>query len=559
MPENTDCVEKESGGNRGKTSEGTESGVSRRDALKMSATAAAVGLTGISAMTGSAAATERQGISFDRVVNAVDDLGLDPDGDEPIDSAIEETIEEGDYLIEFPPGTYYWEDTVDESDVNNWGIRGLGDDPTDVRFVSEDGAGKFLLKTNGGEGILVENVAIDYGFDREGSLGLMLKADDGLRVQDLHFVGFKPTQGEGAVENLSPQALDSDGQAIVDGLVCTGPTDIAPHGHLDGDVNTSCVWLGERHVGELLVRNSHIENAGTNAIYARESAGDVKIEDSLFVNNNQTALRIGGSGSYVKGCRFVVDTDNATEENDGEFINPHAVTWETGERGETGGYIEDCDFVYESAPAKTAAAVWIDGSAGEMAIRDSRFRMDADGVAAIRADDPRDPRLGDTASKPWGVTLENVSITGSSSGSHPAVFVNNRDGSAIRDCCLQLTGNRDGIYLRNSDDSVVENTNVNVEGEATTFAGSDVSTEDISHSDSCPVPDDSFSIDDETETETPTDDETETETPTDDESESETPTDDESESETETEASTETETETEPETPTKTETETDDE
>ncbi|MFC6825404.1 hypothetical protein [Halopelagius fulvigenes] len=525
----------------------------------MSATAAAVGLAGVGAMTGSAAAdADQHGISFDRVVDAVDDLGLDPDGDEPIDSALDETIEEGNVLIEFPPGTYYWEDTVAESNVNNWGIRGLGDHPTDVRFVSDDGASKFLLKTRGGEGILVENLAIDYGFDRSGSLGLMLKAHDNLLVRDVHFVGFKPTQDDGAVENLSPQALDPDGRVVVDGLVCTGPTDIAPHGHLEGDVNTSRVWLGSKHVGELLVRNSHIENAGTNAIYARESAGDVKIEDSLFVNNNQTSLRIGGSGSYVQGCRFVVDTDNATEENVGEFINPHAITWETGERGETGGYIADCDFIYKSAPAKTAAAVWVDGSAGEMAIRDSRFRIDADGVAAIRVDDPRDPRLGETASKPWGVTLENVSITGSSSGSHPAVFINNRDGSTIRDSCLQLTGNREGIYLRNSDDSVIENTNLNVDGATTIFAGSDVSTSGITNSESCPVPDDSFSIDDEAETddetETETDDETETET----DDETETETDDETETETDDEAETETPTddEAEIETPADDETET---
>ncbi|RDI70368.1 hypothetical protein DWB78_00775 [Halopelagius longus] len=477
---------------------GDKSGLKRRDALKMSATAAAVGLTGAGAMASSAAASaERYGISFDRVVNAVDDLGLDPDGDEPIDSAIDRTTEEGDYLIEFPPGTYYWEDSVTESGLDNWGIRGLGDDPTDVKFVSEEGAAKFLLKTNGGDGILVENVAIDYGSDWEGSLGLMLKADDNLRVQDLHFVGYNPTQSHGTVDNLSPQILDPDGKAVVDGLVRTGPTDIASHGHIGGDVNEGCVWLGGKHVGELVIRNTHIENSGTNAIYARKSPGDVKVEDSLFVNNNQTSLRIGGRGSYVKGCRFVVDTDNATEENRGEFINPHAIVWETDNRGESGGYIVHCDFIYKSAPAKTTAAVWVDGTAGRMAIRKSRFQMDADDVAAIRIDDPEDPRLGITASKPWFSILNNVSITGSSSGSEPAVFIDNRNNSTISNSCFQLTGDRDAIRFRNSDGSVIKNTTINVDGEATIFDDSDVSTEDISHSGSCPVPEDSFHIGDE--------------------------------------------------------------
>jgi hypothetical protein len=476
---------------------GDKSLLNRRDALKMGAAAAAVGLTGAGAMTGSAAgATERYGISFDRVVNAVTDLGLDPNGNEPIDRAVSRTIERGDVLIEFPPGTYYWEDTVAERGVRNWGIRGLGDHPTDVRFVSDEGASQFLLKTNGGRGILVENFAVDYGFDRYGSLGLLLKADDDLRVQDVHFVGFNPTTGNGAVDNLSPQALDSDGRVVVDGLVRTGPTDITSHGHLGNDSNDGCIWLGDKHVGELVIRNCHIENTGTNAIYARKPTGDVKVENSLFVNNNQTSLRIGGGGCHVKGCRFVVDTENATDENGGEFINPHAIMWETGDRGDKGGYIEDCDFIYKSGPSKTTAAVWVDGSAGEMAIRDSRFQIDADDVGAIRIDDPADPRLGDTGERPWGVTLDGVSVTGGSSGSAPAVVIENRDDSVIRNSCLQLTGNRDGIYLGDSDGSVIENTNVTVKGQATIFDGSSVSTSGITRSESCPVPNDSSPVGD---------------------------------------------------------------
>ncbi|MFC6825402.1 twin-arginine translocation signal domain-containing protein [Halopelagius fulvigenes] len=496
MSDKTVGSEKERGDpeNRDRTVDGDGFGLNRRDALKMSATAAAVGLTGLSAMTGSAAAdANRHGISFERVVNAVDDLGLDPNGNEPIDSAIDETIEEGDVLIEFPPGTYFWEDTVAESNVNNWGIRGLGDDPTDVRFVSEKGTAKFLLKTNGGDGILIENLAIDYGFDHSGNLGLMLKADDNLRVQDVRFVGFNPTQSNGTVDNLSPQALDPDGQAIVDGLVRIGPTEIASHGHLGGDVNEGCVWVGDKHVGELIIRNSRIENTGTNAIYARKPTGSVKVEDSLFVNNNQTSIRIGGKHSYVRGCRFVVDTDNAKETNVGEFINPHAIIWETDNRGEAGGYIGDCEFIYRSAPAKTAAAVRIDGSAGRMAIYNSQFRMDADGVAAIRADDPKDPRLGITPEEPWAVTLGNVSVTGSSSGPYPAISIENRNGSTIRNSCLHLTGDRDGILIRNCDNSVIRNTNINVDGEATIFEGSDVSTSGITNSGSCPAPGDSSS------------------------------------------------------------------
>ncbi|WP_193362441.1 hypothetical protein [Halogranum rubrum] len=464
--------------------------LNRRDVLAMGAAAAATTGLGSAGLSGtvSAASAERYGIQFGTVVNAVEDLGMDPNGNEPIDDALQQTMDDEDTLVEFPPGTYFLKNDHAEGSLNNWGIRGLGDKPSDVRFVSESGASQFLIRTGGGNGILVENLTIDYGDDKEGSLGLLLKANDNLRVQDVEFAGFNPTSGNGAVDNLSPQIIDEGGTAIVDGLVRTGPTDITSHGHLGNDSNDGCVWLGEKHVGELIIRNSHIENTGTNAIYARRCTGDVKVENCLFKNNNQTSLRIGGSGCYVKGCDFVVDATETPDENGGELINPHGIIWETGPRGDKGGYIENCNFVYRNAPSKTAAAVWVDGSAGGMAIRNSRFELGADDIAAVRIDDPTDPRLGDTGARPWGVELDGVSVTGSSSGSNPAIQVDNRNGSVVRNSCLQLTGNRDGIALRNSDNSTVEDTNVNVSGQATIFGDSQVSTSNITSGDSCPAP-----------------------------------------------------------------------
>ncbi|EJN57954.1 hypothetical protein [Halogranum rubrum] len=465
-----------------------ESLLNRRTVLKMGAAAAAAGL-GSAGLTGTAAAeTERHGIQFGTVVNAVDDLGMDPNGNEPIDDALQQTMDDEDTLVEFPPGTYLVEDDHAEGSLNNWGIRGLGDVASDVRFVSEPGSSKHLIRTGGGDGILIENVALHYGNDEEGSLGLLLKANDNLRVRYVEFMGFNPTAGNGAVDNLSPQIIDEDGTAIVEGVVRKGPTDITSHGHLGNDSNEGCIWLGEKHVGELIIRDSHIENTGTNAIYARRCTGDVKVENCLFKNNNQASLRIGGDGCHVKDCDFVVDTDDVPNSNGGELINPHSIVWETGPRGDKGGAIENCNFVYRNAPSKTAAAVWVDGSAGEMAIRNSRFELEADDVAAIRIDDPTDPRLGETGARPWGVEIDGVSVTGSSSGSDPAIRVDNRDGSVVRNSCLQLTGEREGIALRNSDARVVD-TNINVSELTGLLDESGVSTSNLTNEASCPAPD----------------------------------------------------------------------
>jgi hypothetical protein len=427
----------------------------------------------------------RYGISFDRVVNAVDDLGMDPTGMTPIDAALAGVLTNGT-LVEFPAGTYFLRDSVEVAYVARWGVRGLGDAPTDVRFVSTPGEGKQLVKIDDGEGLLVENVAFDYSEVREGSLGLVLKARDGLRVQDVHFVGFNPNVEEGGVVNLSPQALSPTGRAVVDGLVRTGPTDIRPHRHLPGPANEpGIVWLGKRHRGTLVVRNSHLENGGENGIYASRTSGKVHVENSFFKNNNQASLRIGGSGSHVKNCRFVVDTENAHPDNENGFINPHCILWETGQRGLSGGRIEGCSFVYKSVPKTPLVAVWADGSAGAFTIENTRFTIDVPGVQAVRADDPRTPRLGRTAATPWDVTLTNVLVEGSGSGVVPIVQIDGRPNSTLDNCCLSVSNVTSAVRLTNSPGSSLRNINVSGRGKWLSGRQSDLVVQNVSYDPVC--------------------------------------------------------------------------
>ncbi|MFC6793240.1 right-handed parallel beta-helix repeat-containing protein [Halobaculum halobium] len=401
-------------------------------------------------------------------------------------------------LVEFPPGEYLVNEQYSGS-VDNWGMRGLGDAPDDVRFVTDDNDGLRILNLYDSSDIVIENLSLDYG-DDDGSMGLNFKVTDGLQVHGVHFLGFNPTDGNGAVDNLNPQVVDPDGTAVVDGVVRKGPTDITSHGHLGDDANEGFMWMGSRHEGTLYIRNCHIENTGTNGVYVRGCPGDIRVENCLFRNNNQTSFRIGGDGCYIKNTRFEIDTDNANPDNGGEYINPNAILFETGDRGESGGYLENCDFVYESAPSKTKAAIRVDGSGSDMEIRGCRFQMNVDDVQAILVDDPTEARLGDTAERPWEVHLDGVSVTGSGSLSNPAVEIHNRDGTTIRNSCLYMTGNTDGILLQDSDDSVIEDTNVNVTGQATIFDDSSVDTTNVTHTDTCPVPGDDSTFESSTTT-----------------------------------------------------------
>lgn len=83
--------------------------LNRRSYMKLSAAAAAA--MGTAAATGTAAAaTSRHGISFDRVVNAVDDLGWDPGGNQEIDVPTDDGL-----LIEVPAGEYVFRGSGDNN------------------------------------------------------------------------------------------------------------------------------------------------------------------------------------------------------------------------------------------------------------------------------------------------------------------------------------------------------------------------------------------------------------------------------------------------------------
>lgn len=69
------------------------------------------------------------------VLNAVEDLGMDPTGHEPIDEVLDETYDDHT-AIEFPPGEYLVTREHDwDRGVENFRLVGLGKSHKDVQFV----------------------------------------------------------------------------------------------------------------------------------------------------------------------------------------------------------------------------------------------------------------------------------------------------------------------------------------------------------------------------------------------------------------------------------------
>jgi len=465
--------------------------LNRRNYLKAGGASLAIGASIIPGTT--SAASVRQGIQFQSVINAVDDLGMDPTGNSAIDSKLQRSLNRGNELIEFPPGEYLVTDGAVTGSVTNWGILGLGSDPTAVRFLHTSGNGLVVVKTNGGRGQLVENVTMDYSRQKSGTIGLYLRGNDNVNVIDVHFVGFNPTTNRGDTTNLTVQAFDPNGEALAEGIVRTGPSTIASHQSQGPPSNSAFFWLGDRHRGTLKIKDWHIENTGGNGIYASRTSGTVQVEDSLFVNNNQSSVRISGADSYCRNCVFIIDTHNDHPDNEyaeGDYINPNAMMWESGNEGNSGALIEGCDFVFRSRPnnRRTLRAVRGLGNIGDFEVRDTRFLLDTANTMAVFAQNPENPSFGSTASRPWNVTLDSVSITGSADASSGAVELYNRAGSVITNSCLHLTGNQNGIVITDSQNCRIEDTNINVGGQETVFSNSTVETSNLTSNESCPAP-----------------------------------------------------------------------
>ena len=116
------------------TSPNEKSLLKRRDYLRLSATATAVGAGSGAVLRGSVVATSPSEHSFDRVVDAVDDLGMDPTGEEAIDDILSDEIP-ADTLVEFPSGEYLVTDAVETDAVKRFGIGESDATSGDVRFV----------------------------------------------------------------------------------------------------------------------------------------------------------------------------------------------------------------------------------------------------------------------------------------------------------------------------------------------------------------------------------------------------------------------------------------
>ncbi|WP_311173545.1 right-handed parallel beta-helix repeat-containing protein, partial [Halobellus ordinarius] len=461
----------------------------RRGYLKMAGAAVAT----VAATTGtvaSAAGATRRGIEFDRVVDAVDDLGLDSTGGTAVNDQLESALTEGT-LVRFPEGEYKFDDTL-FLEADRVGFLGEGD----ARFRPTDGFSDLLITyVDPPDEVLFENIDIDMRADGT-TTGLRIFCRNHFHIQDTEFLGRGLTHDSGQVSAFILGVASESGRGVLRNAVAKKGSRIDGYAGGNGRIG---IWVGWSNKGTVRIENCDFREFGNNGTYTSRTPGQVEIVNSYFLNNNAANVRIGGEGSYVENCTIEFDMEKYTGPELGDLSSgfglrgihiDQGVQLEGAESIPAGAEVRDCEVIGRNAPFGIAL-VNLSPQGRSLTLKNTRLKVDIDKMWAVRRGRPGAIAWREyqrTPPEPHWIRMENVSITGSAA-SRETIRLVGADGCVIRNCCINQTGiNRDGVYIVDSDNCVVEDSTIDVTGDAIDLENSTVDTASITREGSCPLP-----------------------------------------------------------------------
>ena len=447
--------------------------ISRRNYLKVGAASAAVGASALGAVgsgTADAQSTTTRGITFSKVLHAVDDLGMDPTGQQPID---DDFVVDDDTLIVFPSGTFRAGKHVyiGSNAVTNYGWKAAdGAEPVIVPSTDTGGsAGRLRWWHRGGGNYLLEGLTFDY--TKSGYGGMIC-----MGAQTGRFV-CKDVTIKGPMPDGCALAFRFQGASGTTGIVENVKLE---DGIESGAGNCMGMFVPQEHAGEVTIRDCTVAKFNNNGLYASGpggpsgNGGHTHVEGGEFCNNNVSNVRLGTDESYAKNVSVVVDRATTY----GSYGVDARGIWCWYESPT----IEGCDLTHTGDSSGDAPITVSHG--GSPTVTDTRIKLDSDGYQA---------GVLLTESADNGSSFDSVSVTGSMSGKD-AVLDESAGGTDYSNCCIYMPkSGQDGIRLTGGGGYSVTDTNINVDGQAIVFDSANGQTQNITHDETCPVADTSGS------------------------------------------------------------------
>lgn len=403
---------------------------------------------------------------YGTVVNALV-AGADPSGETPITEVLHRNVDD-DTLLYFPDGRYAIEAETFRG-LDNFGIAAAaGASPTFVPNAPKEELGEYLLTFIDVRDFAMEGLRFD--FRREGYGGRVQVISSGdFTVRDIETIGKYP----GHVNAFRFDVRTPNGTGLVEGLVANSAWQTNPH--------VTGVYVGHQHAGELTFRDCYLEGFSDNGLYASAPGGaggkiqdaadgPVHVEGGSYRNNNVASVRLGSTGSTARGVTIVVDRVPPYD----EALNARGLRL----RAQRDQVIENCNIRIGPNAGHSFGAIVFHHDAGRALVRNTRIEVNRAGVPAINLLEPN-------VVPPTGPTFENVVITGSGSEGATAI-VNGRDGTTFRRCCILQTGvNRNGIRFEDAQDCLLEDSTIDVTGNATITLNSTVQMNGVQYGGGC--------------------------------------------------------------------------
>lgn len=405
------------------------------------------------------------------VYHAVDDLGADPTGTEPIDDLVPV---EDDTIVVFPDGRFSTGPHVytGEHAVGYYGWTAeQGSSPTLVpRAPATDGSGAWFHQDGGP--YLLDGLTFDFREPGRGGSIALDASRGGCLCRDVWVRG---SQAEPTSAVLRVGTRDPDADCLVENVV-------AAEG-MEAD-NQACmgIFVPRSHAGTLYIRGCRVERFNNNGLYASgpgdELAGNgiVHVSGGSFRNNNIANVRLGSAGSSIRGT--TIEVDRPTDFGAGRIPSNARGIWL---RNADRMIVEDVSVRFSGGRA--SGAIVESQGAGRSLVRDTRVTVDDADVVA--------PVLRRASGSSRGSIYRNLRIDGGVDNGHllsrgTAVLIERADGSRFRGCCIEQTASeRDGIVIVDSAGSTVADSTIDVTGRPTVAANADVRTWNLAYDGDC--------------------------------------------------------------------------
>ena len=355
-------------------------------------------------------------------------------------------------LLYLPPGRYRLGRTWFFPEFSSFGL--VADGATIVPPKGFDGQLLTLGTPGRGSRLLVSGLEFDFRAPETGGRPIVARVDDKLAIRDVTVRGRQDVDSD----MVRVDVANPDGTGRVERLHM-------PDGGVSRYPITACE-VGSDTRGDISFVDCRIEGFPDNGLYANPPRGRVRVLGGYYANNNIASVRVNADpGSLVRGVHVRCD-----EARNG-FQNMRGIRL----RGGNDITIEDC-LVEMLEVSSSDGAVTFSSQLESATLRNSRIRVDADGVNAIRIKQPpRGAILGGGGS----FTVENVLVSGTAA-TGAAIQASHRDDCVFDGLCVYQPGRDRGAVYAQQVTGAIRNSYLAVTNAPYRFRNSNIELSDVS-------------------------------------------------------------------------------